>query len=187
MGQVGSMRAYGRHRGVTHHAVQKAVEAGRITLTPDRRVDFEQADAEWEANSLNGNGRARRAQHHGPVSSGATRGTVAEANRRFLEARARLAELEYQLKVRELMPVAEVEKAAFECARRARDLLLSMANRLAPVVAGLNTTDECCRAIEKEVHDALDELAGRRNGKPSRRVRRARSTGKTTEVQGARP
>jgi len=34
-----SQRAYARHRGVTHRAVQKAVKVGRITLNPAAHID----------------------------------------------------------------------------------------------------------------------------------------------------
>lgn len=55
--QTGGIRAYARHRGITHRAVQVAVDRGRldasVTRTEDGRVviDFALADAEWQANS----------------------------------------------------------------------------------------------------------------------------------------
>jgi hypothetical protein len=46
-----SMRAYARHRGVSHVAVKKAIDAGRITLAADGTLDPERADREWEQNT----------------------------------------------------------------------------------------------------------------------------------------
>lgn len=46
-----SLRAYARHRGVSLKAVQKAIESGRITKTPDGKINPEQADAEWARNT----------------------------------------------------------------------------------------------------------------------------------------
>ena len=43
-----SRRAYGRHRGVSLAAVQKALRAGRITLLPDGTIDPEAADKTWK-------------------------------------------------------------------------------------------------------------------------------------------
>lgn len=47
-----SIRAYARHRGVSHVAVIKAIKEGRITPEPDGTIDPEKADAEWEANTV---------------------------------------------------------------------------------------------------------------------------------------
>jgi hypothetical protein len=44
-----SVRAYARHRGVSHVAVLKAVNAGRIAREPDGTIDPVKADAAWEA------------------------------------------------------------------------------------------------------------------------------------------
>jgi hypothetical protein len=44
-----SLRAYARHRGVSHQAVSKAVRTGRITQLPDGTIDPERADKEWAA------------------------------------------------------------------------------------------------------------------------------------------
>ena len=46
-----SQRAYARHRGVTHRAVQKAIKAGRITTNSDGTIDAARADAQWTANT----------------------------------------------------------------------------------------------------------------------------------------
>lgn len=46
-----SIRAYGRHRGVSEAAVRKAIRAGRITPEPDGTIDPEKADAEWTRNT----------------------------------------------------------------------------------------------------------------------------------------
>ena len=47
-------REYARHRKVTLRAVQKAIEAGRITVVGEgaqRRIDADQADRDWRANT----------------------------------------------------------------------------------------------------------------------------------------
>lgn len=43
-----SIRAYARHRGVSHVAVHKALKAGRITAEADGTIDPDKADAAWE-------------------------------------------------------------------------------------------------------------------------------------------
>ena len=46
-----SIRAYGRHRGVSDTAVHKAIKAGRISTLLDGTIDAEAADAQWDLNT----------------------------------------------------------------------------------------------------------------------------------------
>jgi hypothetical protein len=61
-----SLRAYARHRGVSHTAVQKALRAGRIPLEADGTIDPAVADAAWNA-------AADRAQPNGTRPADAAR------------------------------------------------------------------------------------------------------------------
>jgi hypothetical protein len=47
-----SQRQYAAHRGVARSAVQRAINEGRISTTPDGRIDADLADAEWERNTI---------------------------------------------------------------------------------------------------------------------------------------
>jgi hypothetical protein len=42
-----SIRAYARHRGVSHVAVKKAIDTARISQLPDGTIDPAVADAQW--------------------------------------------------------------------------------------------------------------------------------------------
>lgn len=44
-----SIRAYARHRGVSHVSVLRAAKAGRIPQEPDGTIDPAKADAAWDA------------------------------------------------------------------------------------------------------------------------------------------
>jgi hypothetical protein len=46
-----SLRAYARRRGISHTAVQKAVNSGRIDVEEDGNIDPEKADAQWLENT----------------------------------------------------------------------------------------------------------------------------------------
>lgn len=46
-----SIRAYARHRGVSHVAVKKAIDTGRISQESDGTIDPARADREWEQNT----------------------------------------------------------------------------------------------------------------------------------------
>ena len=47
-----SIRAYARHRGVSHVAVKKAIDTGRITPEADGTIDPNRADLEWAQNTV---------------------------------------------------------------------------------------------------------------------------------------
>ena len=46
-----SIRAYARHRGVSHVSVMKAMEAGRIAAESDGSIDPVRADRDWLVNT----------------------------------------------------------------------------------------------------------------------------------------
>lgn len=46
-----SIRAYARHRGVSHVAVKKAIDTGRITPEADGTIEPNRADLEWAQNT----------------------------------------------------------------------------------------------------------------------------------------
>ena len=46
-----SIRAYARHRGVSHVAVKKAIDTGRISPDADGTIDPVRADRDWEQNT----------------------------------------------------------------------------------------------------------------------------------------
>ena len=47
-----SIRAYARHRGVSHVAVKKAIDTGRITPEADGTIEPNRADLEWAQNTM---------------------------------------------------------------------------------------------------------------------------------------
>lgn len=55
-----SIRAYARHRGVSHVAVLKAIDAGRITPEADGSINSERADQDWTANTSQPKHRMRQ-------------------------------------------------------------------------------------------------------------------------------
>lgn len=47
-----SIRAYARHRGVSHVAVKKAIDSGRITAEADGTIEPNRADLDWSRNTI---------------------------------------------------------------------------------------------------------------------------------------
>jgi len=102
-----SIRAYAAHRGVSPHAVQKAVRSRRIQLV-DGRVDVETADLDWARNT-----RPRRAPFTYSVPQDVDQTAVLRDGHL-----ARLAEIECAERMRQLVNRSEVEAAMLIVARR---------------------------------------------------------------------
>lgn len=81
------------------------------------------------------------------------------ASRAVREAyRARRERLAFERESGELVRVEEVKATAFAAGRRIREHLLSLADRIAPIVAGLTTRGDCHQVITEQVHRILMEL-----------------------------
>lgn len=72
---------------------------------------------------------------------------------------ALLAQLDYEQKSGKLIDAEEARRLVFVASRKTRDMLLTIADRLAPVVAGLDDRFACHTAIETEVRRVCEELA----------------------------
>ncbi len=172
-----SYRAYARHRGVSPEAVSKAVKTGRITLGQDGKIDPKRADLEWEANtdpskplnSVSGNPKHRK-----PLGSPKIPGGDVEAagsalpggippylqSRSIREAYlARLSKLEYEEKTGKLVNIDAVRVVGFNAARQARDKLMNMPDRLAPLLAGMDDSHEIHRLLSAEIRLLCEELS----------------------------
>jgi hypothetical protein len=165
-----SQRAYAKHRGVTHGAVQKAIKSGRIPVTEGQKVDPDEADRAWAANtdeskprnSVSGTPKLAVVPSV-PAPSGLSGGVTAsgyQAARAMHEGfRARTAKLEYERLTGTLISADEVKVAAFKTARGAREALLAIADRQAPVLAAITDPAEIHRILTAEIRQVLEELA----------------------------
>lgn len=77
--------------------------------------------------------------------------TLAEACAMKEKHLALSAKLDYELESGQLIQVKDARRAAFATARKARDMLLTMSDRLAPIVAGPTKRFDCHEAITAEV------------------------------------
>jgi hypothetical protein len=144
-------------------AVQKAIEAGRIRLI-NGKIDPEVADIQWERNTdptqqkrgaSGGSLDWTSSSLHRPPTPAATPRTSADVctgvppEARLMRtsvsrireaaradaARAELLEYELEQKRGNLVRAEDVKRAAFEKARVARDALMAIPDRLAPLLA----------------------------------------------------
>lgn len=170
-----SIRAYARHRGVSHVAVKKAIDTGRITPLPDGTIDAETADAQWARNTLQ---PRRAAEHKTPTPQRAqarpereipdpvppplpTGGTSLLQARTVNEVlKAQLNKVELAQRKGELVDRAQAVSHVFKLARTERDAWLNWPARIsAQMAARLNVDAHALHvALDAAVREHLQEL-----------------------------
>jgi phage terminase Nu1 subunit (DNA packaging protein) len=113
------IREYGRHRGVSHVAVLKAVRAGRIRRNRAGLIDSDAADRDWARNTH----PAPRAPRAVPVIV-ADYGGFARARTVRAHFEALLAKLEYERRSAELLDADEVQVASYRVGQAFREHML---------------------------------------------------------------
>jgi hypothetical protein len=171
-----SIRAYARHRGVSHVAVLRAAKAGRIPLEPDGTIDAARADAAWVRSTEPGRARAKP-ETLKPVAEaqvGSVRETLKEqglpasGSVTFVQARtaheiakAHLARLRLQRMKGELVDRARATALVFRLAREERDTWVNWPARVAALMAAELGVEAhpMQKLLETHVRAHLAELA----------------------------
>ncbi len=159
-----SQRGYARHRGVTLRAVQKAIEAGRISLI-EGKIDPEVADIQWDKNTDRAQAARAASQRAAPPSDASRSGAQfvpplsIQVRDRVETARAELFELELAEKRGELVKADDVRKAAFEKARIARSALMTLPDRVSQLVAAESDASRCHAILDAEVRRICEEIS----------------------------
>jgi hypothetical protein len=158
-----SIRAYARHRGVSHTAVQRALSSGRISQLPNGMIDSDVADSEWKENTIVRPPILRNRQTEDDGESfGGAQYTKARAVREHYQAR--LAKIEYEEKVGSLVSKDDVKIAQFNIDRQRRDAMLNIADRVCTsiaaevkdLLAAAGVSEETSRAMDMaRVHEIL--------------------------------
>jgi hypothetical protein len=177
-----SIRAYARHRGVSHVAVKKAIDTGRITALPDGTIDPDAADTQWAQNTLQprraaapeqaSSPKARRAPATAdatpqreasepgtpPLSAGGTSLLQARTVNEVLKAQLNKVELAHRKK--ELVDRAQAVAHVFKLARIERDAWLNWPARISGQMASALGVDahQMHVALEAAVREHLIEL-----------------------------
>jgi len=169
-----SQREYARRRGISHSAVQRAVSAGRIA-TVNGRIDPDQADREWHENTDQSKPRNRitgspkharvAGEPSEPMDFGGTDGgngtasgyAKARAARELYQAQLAKLELDRQRGV--LIRADEVRLGAFNMARKARDQLIALPERVAAILAATEDPAEVQHILEEEIERICQEIA----------------------------
>ncbi|QWP77498.1 elements of external origin [Lysobacter sp. K5869] len=166
-----SIRAYGRHRGVSDTAVRKAIATGRITALSDGTIDPARADAEWAANTTSADAPARAPRPARPraVAQEETLSAPAGAPAGNSYAQARTANevlkaQHHKLRIAqlrgELIDRQQAVGQVFALARAERDAWLNWPARISSMLAAELGIDPHAMhvALEREVRQHLSEL-----------------------------
>ncbi len=153
---------YARHRGVSHVAVIKALNDGRIEREADGSIDPVKADEAWSRNTNQAHGRKRSANSEAP-SSGASMGSAGPnfaQSRAIKEAyHARLAKLSFEEKSGALVRTDNVKVAWFNILRVMRDRVLNMPDRMAPLLSAEDDPKKVREMLDVELRQLLDDAA----------------------------
>lgn len=166
-----SIRAYGRHRGVSDTAVRKAIATGRITALADGTIDPARADTEWAANTTSADAPARvpRPARARAVAQEETLSAPAGAPAGNSYAQARTANevlkaQHHKLRIAqlrgELIDRQQAVGQVFALARAERDAWLNWPARISSMLAAELGIDPHAMhvALEREVRQHLSEL-----------------------------
>ena len=180
-----SIRAYARHRGVSHTAVRKALASGRITANDDGTIDPALADEAWATstnlskprNSVIGTPKAPRsilvaprtangtvdAEPLSPPKGSASPGRLASSYADSRAAResylARLAKLEFEERSGKLVDADDVRAQVFALGRRMRDAMLALPDRVSPVLVAQADPAVIHQVLTEEIQSCLSELS----------------------------
>jgi len=147
-----SIRVYAKHSGVTPNAVCKWKVDGKLVLEPDGTINRDASDETRRART-----DPSRAGGRG-LRNGAVRDAYHAARAAREGYQARILELEYKRLAGELVPLAEVKLAAFNSHRIVRDQLLSLPDRLAPILISVKDVAEMHRILYAELVQVCESL-----------------------------
>lgn len=174
-----SIRAYARHRRISHVAVLGALKQGRISLEADRTIDPTKADAAWDSSTdprhpKSAKVPSARLRPVADAAVGSVRETLKEqglpagGSVTFVQARtaheiakAHLARLRLQRMKGELIDRARTTATVFRLARQERDTWINWPARVAALMASELGVEAHAmqKALETHVRAHLTELA----------------------------
>ena len=174
-----SLRAYSRMRGCSLPALQKAIATKRITTLPYGSIDPERANEEWAKNTFAGHTINRKPAAPSPPPSGAAQPRASsqppvipqavevssDPVAAYLRARAvnetfkaKVSQLEYEERAGKLIPATRAAEYAATFSAIVKDALMSMPDRLAPMLAAVDDDKAIHRMLAVEVTAVLKKV-----------------------------
>lgn len=123
---------FAKRLGISKQAVSAYVKNGTITLVK-KKIDYERSLRELRENTDPQNLKKIQKKPALKISKSDENEIEDFAKSKKIREsyKAKLAELEYKIKIKEYVKASDVEKAAFEFARKLRDKLLNIPERIA--------------------------------------------------------
>lgn len=152
------LREYAAHRGVSQSSVSEAIKLGKISDAVVikrglKKIDIKKADILWAQNTLPNN------RNSDQVASNPTAQGYAKARAAKEAYAARIAQLNYEQKSGKLCRVDDIKRAASETARVTRDSLLSLPDRLAPLLAAETDLNDIKDLLIEEISKSLQNIS----------------------------
>ena len=150
-----SRSEFARRQNVTEGAVRKAIASGRIIPNADGTLDPVRADREWIVNT-------NPSPHH--RINGQALPTYLESRALYEEARAKKANLEYEILSGKMVNLQVVKHQARETGRIVKEQLMGIPIRVTPTLMGkLGLTKSIhqhiiLETLTREIHQALADL-----------------------------
>lgn len=143
---------YAKHRGVTPQAISKLVKNDRVLVTEDGLIDSEISDVLLEEFSDQDSATSQLANKLSGISS------YAEQRALLTEYKARITKIELDRLEGRSIDADQVRRAAFDTARRVRDTILNLPDRIAPLVATADGVHAIRTILDTELRKGLMEL-----------------------------
>lgn len=157
-----SIRAYAKHKGVTDTAVRKAIKNGRITIKKNGKIDKEKADADWETYKQIEKERDMPLVQESMGSD--SRNIYRQSKTVEATYKAKNEKLKYEKEIGKLIDANQVRIEAFNMARKTRDRVLNVPDRVIPMLIGKTDIKEMKKILRKELIVALKELGDNKDG-----------------------
>ncbi len=140
---------YARMRDVSKMAITRHIQNGNLTLI-NGKIDPELADQQLEEALSEELGSGKR-----EINSNSS---YSQANTRHKKAQAALVELNLQEKYKELVKAKEVKTIAFNTARKFRDRMLGIPDRVSALIAAERDKNKVHRILMDEIEKGIKEI-----------------------------
>jgi len=143
-----SQAEYARMKDVSKVYIGRLVKNGTITLDDSGKIDPDLADKQIENAMPEGIGVKKK-------KSSSKKSSFSEAKTHEKRIQVSLLELSYQEKAGELVKAKDVEVAAFSEARKLRDNMLNIPDRISALVAAEDDENVVRQIITDEIEKGL--------------------------------
>lgn len=155
-----TIRGYARHRGVSDKAVRKAIEAGRITLEENGKINPKKADQEWKENTDESKKNITQPSMGENLPAVNGKPSFAKIKTAHELYKAQLTQLALQEKKGQLINKDQAKVQVYKLGRQVRDSWMNWPARVSATMAAELGVDEHAlhQALERYVREHLNDI-----------------------------